>query len=740
MFAIVEPTLLLVVTISTIQKSYLFKDEETQRFSFAPNKYGKAESTLQLEAIVLSLLLLSSLLPLLSTVVLRYSPRRDNHGSTDDKRIRGIYDINNMKRDEIGISMGSLLPSLTLLSLTVQNVGQDEEYSMSKTSQHCFSSLVYLTLFSCVGMSFAVVSFGSILHSRLSWRKEINTQEMLPIMHMLFLYVVGVSIYINNFISDNTLQMVQTVVFSILFIAMIYSYEGHSYHGINDQRQIITAMQRVFTIGEWVTLSCFVSMIITDYILKYIMPIIPNPQQSHAGRTLQSAFLPTYMIVSHAGIVGCFIGCIIPISFISLKIQQMIVIQLRRMRLGRQYRLDTCTGQGEKAPNDETIKMSIILCSLRILIVVGCVLSLIDFALYHECLHNDDLRYETIDWCGPIRKTNDGHNNYDYNPMRWVRHFTSDIPTAILWLVDFLISSEIAKESKDRHSFSIVVSRFPRYIWLTFWIAVLFTTTPIAIIIAKSLSQFEDSTKKKKMIVVARKYFHFVAVMLFTPATFYAPSMMFLSYSIASALLIFIESLRLIYFYDSGLQCDKVANPPQSKSDTLETESFTVNEFYQTFFDEKDLGAAAGGFVVTHVALVAGCAIPLWFQHIYGIMYPTYDGRQISNIMPYMGILSLGIGDAAGAIYGSFKGNTRWPESRRTVEGSIAMLVSMEMFVILSHNLTHDGLWAVPSFFSIIWDFSLLCPIVLLEAATSQIDNIYLPLLAIILCVNRQHS
>jgi len=180
----------------------------------------------------------------------------------------------------------------------------------------------------------------------------------------------------------------------------------------------------------------------------------------------------------------------------------------------------------------------------------------------------------------------------------------------------------------------------------------------------------------------------------------------------------------------------------------------SLNDFFQTFFDEKDLGAKDGGFVFTHVALIIGCALPLWFEQYYcctTCTYDTYDTTIMEavedrngtmhdrnsaiRLLPYLGILTLGIGDAAGAIFGSFFGRSRWPESRRTVEGSIAMLITMAICTVAFRLRDFDFDKVETDCYDLIKrEFVFIfIPIVVLEAVTSQIDNLCLPLFSIVL-------
>ena len=275
-----------------------------------------------------------------------------------------------------------------------------------------------------------------------------------------------------------------------------------------------------------------------------------------------------------------------------------------------------------------------------------------------------------------------------------------------------------------------------RWIWLAYWAAVLAPASLGAVRLAASLRRKRKREgggrrgRGRKDVVLARKYFHLVALALFVPPTVAVPSLMALAYAVAACLLLVMEAVRgdlptgILRRGNGGGRMD-------------------LNGFYEAFLDEKDLaggGEGGGGgrgdgrrFVVTHITLVCGCAIPLWISALLG--HGDAQASVRSGLLPLLGVLVLGVGDTAAAAAGIGLGRTTWPGTRRTAEGSLAMLLSMVLAVVAYayylHPLPGGGgggraaADAVGEALGVLPELALLTA---LEACTGQIDNLVLPL------------
>jgi dolichol kinase len=141
--------------------------------------------------------------------------------------------------------------------------------------------------------------------------------------------------------------------------------------------------------------------------------------------------------------------------------------------------------------------------------------------------------------------------------------------------------------------------------------------------------------------------------------------------------------------------------------ESIRREAQLVNQFYRLLQDPtKDV---AEGMILSHLCLILGCAVPLWL----GLAMEERIGHQM--LLRHWGILCLGVGDAMAAVIGKTYGRFRWGRNRRTLEGSVAMWISM----IVGGGLVVDQ-W------SLLLEATTLAT--LLEAFTTDMDNLILPL------------
>jgi len=238
--------------------------------------------------------------------------------------------------------------------------------------------------------------------------------------------------------------------------------------------------------------------------------------------------------------------------------------------------------------------------------------------------------------------------------------------------------------------------------------------------------------------LVSRKVYHLVAVALFAPAA--ATQLPFLQLALAAVLGIFalLEAMRVGKIPPFGIPIQRLC---------------------ERFIDSRD----GGSLVLTHQYLLAGCAIPLLLapalppaaaspSRVEGADDDTQGGLGLMGNLgplqlaaPLAGVLVLGVGDAIAAVVGVRFGRTRWPGNFKTVEGTLAAVLSMlavlfALQVAIGWAVHHDGAVGTAGLGQGLarreygdpgdWARVACCTIFvcLLEAFTEQIDNLYLPL------------
>ncbi|XP_050350005.1 dolichol kinase [Nymphalis io] len=194
-----------------------------------------------------------------------------------------------------------------------------------------------------------------------------------------------------------------------------------------------------------------------------------------------------------------------------------------------------------------------------------------------------------------------------------------------------------------------------------------------------------------KASTVTRKTFHVLASLVFLSGIMFDIYLMTLAAGIGLGVLIFVEALR-----KSG----------------IEPISSALQSAFLIYSDEKDCGL----FAMTPLYLYAGLAFPL-------LVVPNREDRQLELLS---GVLSIGVGDTAASWFGSRFGFNKWPDSNKTLEGTVFNIFSqigtvyaLELFGVLhaSSALLRCSVCA--------------CAAGALEARTAQVDNLVLPLAAL---------
>ncbi|XP_057294967.1 dolichol kinase-like [Hydractinia symbiolongicarpus] len=256
----------------------------------------------------------------------------------------------------------------------------------------------------------------------------------------------------------------------------------------------------------------------------------------------------------------------------------------------------------------------------------------------------------------------------------FLRYYFNEHP--ITWLIHFLVSTKL-RLFLMCYSFLLVAISF----YVVFWY---FTNKTAQVNIHKT---------------IIRKIFHIIAVILFLPVIV---DVQFYSVISMMAFLLFlsVEIVRICHIKPCGDVLNQVLTP---------------------FRDEQDEGV----LILTHIYLLCGMSLPIWLHF-------SHDTKAC-QIAFYSGIISLGIGDTAASVFGKLYGKTKWhSDSKKTIVGTLFSVSSQFMFsiiliVFLLQELSSINLLRI-----------MFCCLItsLLEAWSSQIDNLILPLYMYMLFVS----
>ncbi|CAL1537543.1 unnamed protein product [Lymnaea stagnalis] len=196
-----------------------------------------------------------------------------------------------------------------------------------------------------------------------------------------------------------------------------------------------------------------------------------------------------------------------------------------------------------------------------------------------------------------------------------------------------------------------------------------------------------------------RKVFHLFIALVYIPGLMLDTHLLLLASLAAFGLFIIVEAARALRVPVLGESLDIIL---------------------RMFVDERDQGHV----YLTHIYLLAGLSMPLWLSH------HLFTSRKAANEM-YSGVLSLAVGDSVACVIGRRFGRVHFPESKKTVEGTIASMMAQLFLVMLADyfEIVH-----ISNPTAVFMGVSLSS---LLEAFTDQIDNLILPLLLYpVLCVS----
>uniref|UniRef100_A0A914VTJ5 dolichol kinase n=1 Tax=Plectus sambesii TaxID=2011161 RepID=A0A914VTJ5_9BILA len=249
----------------------------------------------------------------------------------------------------------------------------------------------------------------------------------------------------------------------------------------------------------------------------------------------------------------------------------------------------------------------------------------------------------------------------------WVAHRLS-IPyvNVIPFLFDYVITG-----GKARHCL------------LLFWLICL-SASVIFMIAAANQTQ--------EITTVHRKFFHLTVSLIAVAGLQYDPQLTTLAVVLVACAFACIECIR-----------------------SLQVQPFAgwLDGACIVFLDEQD----SHSLILTPFYLLVGVFSPLFLS-------PAATASQVT-LKHFAGVATVGVGDSMAAICGRRFGRTKWPGSRKSVEGSLALVVSQSIALLLAIHLLKKYELLTFGYFCYILLGAFVCAIV--EGVCRSADNIILP-------------
>ncbi|XP_041981070.1 dolichol kinase [Aricia agestis] len=221
------------------------------------------------------------------------------------------------------------------------------------------------------------------------------------------------------------------------------------------------------------------------------------------------------------------------------------------------------------------------------------------------------------------------------------------------------------------------------YRWkiLSFWLTIV-TCTVLALVVRTKMGAKADT--------VTRKTFHILTSLIFVSGILFDYNLMLLAAGVGLGAIVLIEALRKA---------------------RIEPFSSVLQSAFIVYSDEKDCGC----FAMTPIYLYCGLGAPLALL------------QQYRPLEALAGVLSAGVGDTAASWAGSRYGRHHWSDSKKTLEGTVANILSQVAVVYILQVL---GMLTTQ--YALARTLVAATVSALVEARTDQVDNLILPLVTLI--------
>ncbi|XP_032563857.1 dolichol kinase [Chiroxiphia lanceolata] len=258
--------------------------------------------------------------------------------------------------------------------------------------------------------------------------------------------------------------------------------------------------------------------------------------------------------------------------------------------------------------------------------------------------------------------------------MPWLYRLIQRNP--LLWLLQFLFQTET------------------RLYLLVYW--TLLAASACGVVFYQNTKRSSES-KKHQASTITRKYFHFIVVATYVPGLIYDRQLLYVAAVLCLAVFIFLEYVRYFRIKPFGQ---------------------TLRHLLSLFLDERD----SGPLILTHIYLLLGMSLPVWLFPRSCAPKGTLSGA--GALVPYSGVLAVGVGDTIASVFGSTMGEIKWPGTKKTFEGTMtaifAQIIAVALILIFDSSVNLNSSYA--------WILASVSLVSLLEAYTTQIDNLLLPL------------
>ena len=284
------------------------------------------------------------------------------------------------------------------------------------------------------------------------------------------------------------------------------------------------------------------------------------------------------------------------------------------------------------------------------------------------------------------------------HPLTWLLLHSEPIS----FLVDFLFTTKVSSRPlASSLPIPLVLAARPRLVLSVYWLFVLAVGLPLSPSIAGPTSSTPSVWSRVPPIVV-RKWYHLLATLLFLPALLLDAEFTCVAAAVAFLLFLTVEYVRM---------------------HALQPLAAPITAFVSQYLDSRD----EGPLILTHLYLLVGCVVT-------GGLHAMLPGAP--HHAHLAGVYVLGVMDAMASVVGCSIGRHSWQAllspgraaaggGGKTVEGTVGGVVSVVAL--------HLGVLSVVGWGELsAWGFVRWCvataAVGLMEAWTSQIDNLVLPL------------